>query len=392
MSRRIDVITVGRSDFGIYRPVLDALAADGNWDVGLIVSGGHLDETTGVSLQEIEKSGHAIRAKIPLANTHDDAAGMGETMGAATAALSRFYRDNKPDCVLVLGDRYEMMAFTAALVPFNVPIAHIHGGELSFGAIDDVFRHAITKMSHLHFAATADYGSRIIRMGEEPWRVTVSGAPGLDTAHGLALPSRAALEQQFGLDLSTPPILVTYHPVTRQLDDLDDQVGALMSALAERPEPIIFTAPNLDAGGLALRAAIERFVADRTNATLVESFGHANYFAILREAVAAVGNSSSGLIETPAFKLPTLNIGDRQQGRTRAKNVVDVACTHADISRGLLQILQPDFRARLADLENPYGNGNAAKRIVAKLNSVDYNSDLTNKLFFDVDAGHLNYF
>ena len=385
MRRQIDVITVGRSDFGIYTPVLDELAAAPNWDVGLIVSGGHLDDKAGISLNEIEASGHTIREKLPLEVPGDDSdpARISEKMGVATRSLARAYRHRQPDLAIVLGDRYEMFALCTAIVPFDIPIAHIHGGELSFGAIDEVFRHAITKMSHLHFTATQEYADRVVQMGEEPWRVTVSGAPGLDVVRTTKLPTRQEIEEKFSLDLSTPPILVTIHPVTRQNSSTEDQIGALLSALHTRSEPIVFSAPNLDSGADTIRNAIADFVKTRDNASMVENFGHAFYFAMLRDCAAVVGNSSSGLIETPLFEVPTLNIGDRQSGRTRASNVVDVPCTKHDIEKGLSAISESSFRKGLVGMVNPYGDGHAAARIVEKLNTVEFGSALTQKIFFD---------
>ena len=383
MTRRVDFITVGRSDYGIYKPVIRAFDASSRWDAGLVVSGGHLDETAGVSLQEIMADGFAIRARIPLRSGGNGPVATNQAMSDAISGLARLYAEERPDLVFVLGDRSEMFAFTGALVPFNIPIAHIHGGELSFGAIDDVFRHAITKMSHLHFAATREYADRIIRMGEEPWRVTVSGAPGLDALRSMVLPDRAVLEKRFNIDLSEPPILATFHPVTRQADSIEDQVSVFLRALSERPEPVIITAPNLDSGHEVIRSAYERFLRQNPRAKLVESFGHENYLAMLRETLAMVGNSSSGLIETPSFQLPTLNIGDRQKGRTRARNVVDVAHNLDAIREGLQRILDPEFRQSLSGLKNPYGDGHAAERIITRANEIPLDEKLVAKVFHD---------
>jgi UDP-hydrolysing UDP-N-acetyl-D-glucosamine 2-epimerase len=383
MIKRVDFITVGRSDYGIYKPVIRKFDASSRWDAGLVVSGGHLDEKTGVSLQEIMDDGFTIRARIPLTGNGKSPAAISQDMSDAIRGLARLYAGERPDLVFVLGDRSEMFAFTGALVPFNIPIAHIHGGELSFGAIDDVFRHAITKMSHLHFAATRDYADRIIRMGEEPWRVTVSGAPGLDALRSVILPDRAMLEKRFNLDLSESPILATFHPVTRQMDSVEDQVSVFLQALSERPEPIIITAPNLDSGHTVIRSAYERFLKQNPRARLVENFGHENYLAMLKETLAMVGNSSSGLIETPSFQLPTLNIGDRQKGRTRARNVVDVANNLEAVREGLQRILDPAFRQSLSGLENPYGDGHAAERIFEKMNPLQLDEKLVAKPFYD---------
>lgn len=381
--RVIHVVTVGRSDYGLYRPVLDRIAAEPGLSYALIVSGAHLAGDAQATVSEIRADQRPIATEIPLPPTAGDPSGMTRAMGVLMEGCAGHFARSRPDMLLVLGDRFEMFAATAAAVPFNVPIAHIHGGELSFGAIDDVFRHAITKMAHLHFAATPDYAARIIRMGEEPWRVTVSGAPGLDNAMRADLPDRAALEARFAIPLDSPPVLVTFHPVTRQAGQEASQVAALLEALGDVERTLVFTAPNADGGSGHIRAAIMEFVQARPNAFLVENFGALNYLAMLREAAAVVGNSSSGLIETPAFGLPTVNIGDRQAGRTRGANVIDVPPVADAIRAGLRRALDPAFRAGLAGMKNPYGDGHAAERIVEVLKSVELGGRLVAKPFYD---------
>jgi len=381
--RNVFVVTVGRSDFGLYRPILDRMEREPGISYGLVVSGAHLAKGAGATVSEIRAENRPIVAEIPLPQTETGQAGMSHAMGAIIEGCASLFERSRPDMLLVLGDRFEMFAATSAAVPFNIPIAHIHGGELSFGAIDDVFRHAMTKMSHLHFAATREYADRIVRMGEEPWRVVVSGAPGLDSALNAQLPDRATLSSRFGIPLDEAPVLVTFHPVTRLAGEEEAQVAALLEALGAIDRPIVFTAPNADGGSGTIRAAIERFVDARPNAYLVENFGSLNYLAMLREAAAVVGNSSSGLIETPAFHLPTVNIGERQDGRTRAANVIDVPTTSSAIAKGMEQALDPGFRAGLAGLINPYGDGNAAERIVDVLKTTPLDSRLIAKRFHD---------
>jgi UDP-hydrolysing UDP-N-acetyl-D-glucosamine 2-epimerase len=381
--RSILAVTVGRSDFGIYRPVLDAMAASPMLDYRLLVSGAHLSKAAGGTIDEILKENRRIAATIPLPETSGGHAGMAVAMGAALSGAAEVFAAERPDILIVLGDRFEMFAIAAAAVPSNIPIAHIHGGELSFGAIDDVFRHAITKMAHLHFAATPDYAARIVRMGEEPWRVTVSGAPGLDNVRTAELPDREALAARFGIPLDRPPLLVTFHPVTRQVDEAAAQVSALLEALSQTDLPVVFTAPNADAGADAIRAEIARFRGSRSDVYVVENFGTLNYLAMLREAAAVVGNSSSGLIETPAFRVPTVNIGDRQLGRTRGANVIDVDATAPEILAGIGRALDPSFRASLARMANPYGDGHAAEKIIRVLETVPLDARLVAKRFHD---------
>lgn len=381
--RNILIATVGRSDYGIYRQVMERIDASSKLDYQLIVSGAHLSKKGGHTIDEIRADGRRVAAEVPLPETSSGQAQMAAAMGVAISGTADYLASERPDVLLVVGDRFEMFAIAAATVPFNIPIAHIHGGELSFGAIDDVFRHAITKMSHLHFAATRDYRARIIRMGEEPWRVTVSGAPALDNVRLADLPDRATLEQRFGIPLERAPILVTFHPVTRRLGEAEREVLALLEALRRFDTPIVFTAPNADAGGAFIRVRIEEFCQERSNSFLVESFGALNYLAMLREASALVGNSSSGLIEAPSFMLPTVNIGDRQQGRTRASNVIDVDTTVDEILRGIRTALDPRFRQTLVGLVNPYGDGHAAERIVRILEGTELSDKLVAKKFYD---------
>jgi UDP-hydrolysing UDP-N-acetyl-D-glucosamine 2-epimerase len=381
--RSVLVVTVGRSDYGIYRPLLERMRASSKLNYRLLVSGGHLSRRAGHTVEEIEDDAQPVAALLPLPDTLDSQAQTARAMATAMFGMADHLAQERPDIILVLGDRFEMFAIAAASVPFNIPIAHIHGGELSFGAIDDAFRHAITKMAHLHFASTAEYAGRIIRMGEEPWRVTVSGAPALDNLLIAKLPERSDLEKRFGISLEQAPLLVTFHPVTRRVETVQQEVAAIIMALRQFDIPIVFTAPNVDAGSDVIRRLIQEFCQERPYSFFVESFGALNYLAMLRYSAAMLGNSSSGLIETPSFMLPTVNVGDRQQGRTRARNVIDVEATSEAIAAGLQAALDPSFRAGLAGLVSPYGDGHAADRIVKVLEEVDLDAGLLAKRFYD---------
>jgi UDP-hydrolysing UDP-N-acetyl-D-glucosamine 2-epimerase len=381
--RTILVATVGRSDFGIYRQVLNRIAATPGLRYELLVSGAHLSSKSGETVTEIEAENRPIAAKIPLPETGDTQSAMASAMGVALSGTAALFSTKRPDLLLVAGDRFEMFAIAAAAVPFNIPIAHIHGGEVSFGAIDEVFRHAITKMAHLHFPATADYAARLLRMGEEPWRVTVTGAPGLDNVRLETLPDRAELSRRFSIPLDQPPLLITFHPVTRQAEDAVRQIRAVLDALRRIDVPVVFTAPNADAGADLVRREIAGFLKERPQSWLVENFGALNYLAMLRESAAMAGNSSSGLVEGPAFKIPVVNIGDRQQGRTRASTIIDVAADAEAIFAGIQRALDPAFRAGLADMINPYGDGHASEKIAAVLASAELDARLLVKRFYD---------
>lgn len=382
-TRSILIPTVGRSDFGIARQIMNRIAHTPGMTYSLLVSGAHLSEAGGMTVREIEAESRPIAGRIPLPDSHESEAATAVAMGAALSGAAQYLAERQPDMMLIIGDRFEMAAIASAAVPFNIPLAHVHGGEVSSGAIDDVFRHAITKMSHLHFAATEEYARRIVRMGEEPWRVRVSGAPALDNLRLAELPDRRTLAERFRLDLSRPPIIVTFHPVTRQPGEAGRQVEALIAALRRFDRPVVVTAPNADAESGLIRTALLRFVESRPNARFVESFGALNYLAMLREAAAVVGNSSSGLIEAPAFCLPTVNIGDRQSGRTRAASVIDVRAEADAIADAIAKALDPAFRSSLVGMANPYGDGHAAERIVEVLQAVPLDERLKAKPFYD---------
>lgn len=382
--RKILVATVGRSDFGISRQILDRIAETELLDYSLLVSGAHLSQAAGYTVREIEAENRPIAACIPLPDSHGSEEATAQAMAVAIAGTATHIARERPDIVMVVGDRFETFAIAAATVPFNLPLAHVHGGEVSFGATDDSFRHAITKMSHLHFAATRDYAHRILQMGEEPWRVHVSGAPSLDNLRRVQLPDRAELANRFNLTLDRPPLLVTFHPVTRQADDVGRQIRVLLDALRQIDVPTVITAPNADFGSDVIRRELDQFITERPSVTLIESFGSLNYLAMLRESAAMVGNSSSGLIETPAFTLPAVNVGDRQDGRTRASNVIDVPAETNAIVAGLRKALSPEFRRSLLGMTNPYGDGTASDLIAKVLATVDIDVRLIAKRFCDM--------
>ena len=384
--RRVLVVSVGRSDYGIYRPVLNAMEAHPALQPELLVSGAHLGENGASTLGEIIADARTIVARVPLPATGGGSLDVGLAMAEALAGGCRAMDLLKPDILMVLGDRFEMFGFASAAIPLNIPIVHIHGGELSYGAIDDVFRHAITKMSHIHFASTAGYAQRIRQMGEENWRVHVSGAPALDTIRQRGLPSRSALAQRFGLRLDEAPILVTYHPMTRSPEEGIVELRSLLAVLEATGRPIVMTGPNADAGADALRAELKAFANRLERASFIESFGADNYLAMLREAACVVGNSSSGIIETPSFRLPTVNIGDRQAGRTRAPNIIDTTGDTPALTSAVKRALDPAFRASLATMESPYGNGFAGEYIADVLAKITLDATLINKRFADKDC------
>ena len=379
--RRICVVTTSRADYGIYRPVLREITRRPELELRLLVTGAHLSSQFGLTVKEIEADGYDTTDRIEISLTGDAPADIVKSAAQAMIGLADYFTRARPDLLLVLGDRYEMHAAVTAAVPFLIPVAHIHGGELTEGAIDDALRHSITKMSHLHFAATEVYADRIRHMGEEPWRITVSGAPSLDNLNGFVPLDDAALAERFGLRLNEPFLLATYHPVTLENESAEAKIDQMLFALKRFDMPVVFTYPNADAGSSKIISSVESYVSETGRGWLLPSLGSQGYFSLMGRAAAMVGNSSSGIIEAASFRLPVVNIGNRQTGRVRAANVIDVGDSQAEIEMGLRRALDAGFRSSLTSLQNPYGDGHAAQKIVEVIASVEFNSKLLKKRF-----------
>lgn len=383
--KTLGVVTTARSDYGIYLPILRAIQAEPSIALHLIVGGMHLAPEYGYTIDAIERDGFPIGDRVEMLLSSDTPLGTAKSIGLGVFGFSESYARKLPDLLLVLGDRFEMHAAVLAALPFGIPIAHLHGGEVTEGAIDDALRHGITKMAHLHFAATQEYADRIVRMGEEPWRVTVSGAPSLDNLRTVTLLDVGQLEERFGVPLDRAPLLVTFHPVTRELDRTGAKIDALLGALSSSQSPIVFTLPNADPGGRLITERVRSFVAARSNAHILDNLGTQAYFSIMRVARAMVGNSSSGIIEAASFELPVVNVGSRQLGRARARNVIDVPDDeHAGaIAAAIANADEAGFRASLRGLQNPYGDGTAAAAIVGRIRDTAIDSVLLKKRFYD---------
>jgi UDP-hydrolysing UDP-N-acetyl-D-glucosamine 2-epimerase len=384
MVRTIGVVTVGRSDYGIYLPVLRAIEKDSSLQLHLIVAGMHLSPEFGFTAGAIAQDGFAAGEKVEMSLSSDSPEAIAKSMGLGAIGFAQSYGRKRPDILLVLGDRFEMHAAAVAALPFKIPLAHIHGGELTEGAIDDALRHSITKLSHLHFVSTREYGDRVVQLGEEPWRVVVSGAPGLDQINGMKLLSRDQLAEKLNLALDQAPLLVTYHPVTLEYEDTRRHVEGLLSALGRIDLPIVFTSPNADTGNRVISQMLIEFVNDRPSAVIVDNLGTEAYFSLMAVAGAMVGNSSSGIIEAPSFKLPVVNIGTRQAGRVRAPNVIDVGYEAGEIFEGIKLALSSGFREALSGVANPYGDGKSAEKIVERLKTVALDDRLIRKRFYDL--------
>ncbi|HUP32556.1 MAG TPA: UDP-N-acetylglucosamine 2-epimerase [Gaiellaceae bacterium] len=380
-------MTVARSDYGHYLPLLRRIAETDSLRLHLIVAGAHLSPEFGETVAVIEDDGFEVADRIEMLLSSDTPQGIAKSMGLGVLGFAESFARTRPDILVVLGDRFEMHAAALAALPFTIPVAHIHGGEITRGAIDDALRHSITKLSHLHFVAAEEYGRRVIQLGEEPWRVLVTGGIGLDNVRSIPLLDRGELEALVGLSLDEPPLLVTFHPVTLEFEDAERQTGELLAALAAAGPSAVFTAPNADTGGRSVRRLIEEFVQSTPRAVLVENLGTRAYFTLMSVAAAMVGNSSSGIIEAPSFELPVVNVGARQEGRVRAANVIDVGYGREEILGGIRRALDPTFRRSLRGLANPYDAGGAAELIVDRLASVELDGALVAKRFHDLEQG-----
>jgi len=367
--RRIGVVTTSRADYShLYWP-LRALAAHPDIELQVVAMGAHLSPQFGNTLKEIEHDGFPITARIECLLSSDTDTGMAKTIGVAILGLADALTAWRPDLLLLIADRYEMLAPAAAALAMRIPIAHIEGGEISQGAIDDHVRNALTKLAHIHFTSTETARRRVIAMGEEPWRVTHAGAPSLDHMRKSQLLDRSALELKLGLRFSPPTLLVAWHPVTI-LSDTNAEAQAFYSALAQLPGQLIFVYPNSDAGGLALIERTRAMAAMRTNTHIYVNLDAVTYWSLLGQVDAMVGNSSSGIMEAASFALPVVNVGIRQQGRERATNILDAPASTDMIVAALQQALSPAFRASLRGMSNPYGNGTAAETITRVLATV----------------------
>jgi len=383
--RKVGVITVSRSDYGIYFPILKAILREPSLELCLFVSGTHLLSGFGKTVEIIEADGFNISEKVEMLMASDSPEGISHSTGMGVMGFSSAYSRQSPDILLALGDRFEMHAAVLAALPFKIPVAHIHGGEETLGAFDNSLRHSITKLSHLHFPSTEEYAHRIIQMGEEKWRITIAGAPSLDNLNTMQLLSPSELKDKYHFDVQNKFLLVTYHPVTLEYENAEWQINELLAALEFCGLPVVFTMPNADTNGQIIRKLIEEYVVRHPSSRVFENLGTQGYFSFASCAAAMVGNSSSGIIEAASFKLPVVNIGTRQKGRIHGGNVVDVSYNRRHIIDGIQQVLGSDFRKSLDALVNPYGDGHAAERIVEKLKTISIDDKLIYKPFFDID-------
>ncbi len=383
-ARTIGFVTSARADFGLLKGVMAAVDADPALRLIVYPTGMHHSAEHGNTIDEVRSAGFTTHlVEVPVPPTGDTAADVAAAIGRGVTAFAETFADARPDILVILGDRFDSYPAALAALPFNIPVAHISGGELTEGAIDDAIRHSFTKLSHLHFATTEDHAGRIRQLGEEPWRVIVSGQPGLDEIKTLAPRPKPEVFSDLDLDPNRPTSLLTYHPETLDPASTAPTIAAILDAARTVDTQILITAPNADTGHRAIRQAIEPFCASQPGTVFRESLGHGPYLEMLACADCMVGNSSSGLIEAASFRLPVVNIGSRQARRLAPPNVISVDATRDAIATAWTKALTDAFRATLENLTNPYGDGHAIARIVDRLKSTDLGPRLLHKTFVD---------
>lgn len=381
--RKICVITGTRAEYGLLRWVMQGIKDDPDLRLQIIVTGMHLSPEFGLTYQTIEQDGFQIDRMVEMLTSSDTSVGIAKSMGLGLIGFADALHDLQPDLVVVLGDRFEIFSAVSAALVARIPVAHLHGGEATEGLIDESIRHAITKMSQLHFVAAKEYRQRVIQLGEQPDKVFLVGGLGVDNIKRLDLLDRSALENLMGIEFGPKNLLVTFHPVTLENSTAKKQMLELFSALSNlKDTQLIFTLPNADKDGRVLMKMIEDYVAQNVNAHSFTSMGQLNYLSCVAQVDGVIGNSSSGLLEVPSLKRGTINIGDRQRGRLQASSVINCVPEYDDICIALEQLYSSEFQAKLQQVVNPYGEGGASEVIVSTIKSISLDGILK-KYFFD---------
>lgn len=384
--KKVCVVTATRAEYGLLKSVISHIEKSNKLELQLLVTGTHLSPEFGLTYQEIVEDGYTITAKIEMLMSSDTSVGITKSMGTFLFGLADFFKVNKPDMIVILGDRYEMlMAATAAMVA-KIPIAHIGGGEITEGAYDDAIRHSITKMSQLHFASTEEYRRRIIQLGEHPDKVFYVGALGVENIKKVLLWSKEKLEENLGFSFGEKMIMVTYHPVTLDIMSSESQFRNLLQVIDNHNDiRVIFTKANADTDGRIINKMIDDYVEENKDRCIAfTSLGQVRYLSVLQYCKAVVGNSSSGIIEAPSFHIPTVNIGNRQQGRIAAKTVVHCGYEIIDIEEALDIAFSEEFQKTLKQRKNPYEGKNTSKRIVTEIENALITGIDIKKKFYDI--------
>jgi len=365
MKKKLCVVTATRAEYGLLKPVIRGLYDVDDFDVRLAVTGAHLSADFGSTYHEIEEDGFPIDTKIDILNDGDQPSDISKAMASALSGFADYFASSQPDLLILLGDRYETIAIALAAMNQRIPIAHLYGGETTEGAMDENIRHAITKLSYLHFTSTEEYRRRVIQLGEQPDRVYTVGALGIENILHEKLLSRSELAQEIGLDLDKPYAMVTFHPVTLEHASAKDQLEEILKAIDHHPEiQFVFSKANADLDGRIINARLDEYALHHKNVAVFASLGTIRYLSALRYCAFVLGNSSSGLIEAPSFKIPVINVGDRQKGRLQANSVINCTPDEKSIRSAIKQALDPAFIAMAKETVNPYGDGHTSKQII----------------------------
>ncbi len=386
--RRICFVTGSRAEYGLLRWIMEEIRQDSELDLQLVVTGMHLSREFGFTYEEIEEDGFKIDRKIEILTSSDTSVDIAKSMGIAMIGFANAFNELRPDLIVVLGDRFEIFSAASVALILCIPVAHIHGGETTEGAFDESLRHAITKMSHLHFVANESYRQRVIQLGEQPNQVFLVGGLGVDAIKRLNLLTRPELEDSLDFKLGKKSLLITYHPETLDAPSAEKQMEELLAALAIlKDTQLIFTLPNSDTNSRILIKMIQEFVSHHKNARAYNSLGQLKYLSCISQVDAVVGNSSSGLSEVPSFKKGTINIGDRQGGRLQAISVINCEPTRKSISNAFAKLYSFDFQSSLPDVINPYGEGGASEKIASIIKNYPLNG-LVKKFFYNLPSNN----
>ena len=383
--KKICIVSGSRAEFGLLRFVIEGVKNSSLLDLQLIVTGMHLSTEYGLTYKEIEKCGFKIDKKIETVLASDTPSSITKSTGLGLIGCAQSFEELNPDCVVILGDRYEVFACALAALFFKIPIVHIHGGELTRGSFDDSIRHSITKMSWFHFVASEEYKNRVIQLGENPKNIRNVGGLGVDSIKRLKLLKKNELKLKKAINFGERNLLITFHPSTLEIKSSKKQIENLISSLNEIKNCyFIFTMPNADTDSKIIKNVIKEFVNKNKNRAIsFTSLGQRKYLSVLQFVDAVVGNSSSGLLEAPSFKIGTINIGKRQDGRMKSKSIIDCDPTKRSISSALKKLFSKDFKETLKSVENPYGDGNASSNIIDFLEEVKLPNSIDKK-FFDI--------
>ena len=387
--RKICVVTGSRAEYGLLYWLLKEIEEVQDLELQLVVTGMHLSPEFGATQNQIESDGFSIMHRVEMLLSSDSAVGISKSTGLGLIGFADVFDTLKPDIVLMLGDRFELLAAACAALFAALPIAHVHGGEITIGAFDDAIRHSITKMSHLHFTATEAYRNRVIQLGEQPDRVFNVGAAGLDNIRRLDLLEQSVVEKKIGIELGQRSLLITWHPVTLEPDSAKDTFSMILNVLDQlKDTKLIFTRANADTEGRIINRMIDDYVVRRQEKAVVHtSLGQLLYLSALKHVSGVVGNSSSGIIEAPSLSTGTVNIGDRQQGRLRAASVIDCDTNQASITAALNTLFSDSFQKSLSKIDNPYDGGSDTARSVVEILRIYKLEGVIKKTFFDINGG-----